>query len=197
MEQQQTESSAGEMMVFGLIEQADRMGKTAQGTQRALTEQIQELVQVQAWAVQAAVELQKRADAAIKSLEAERARLQGTQMNLERNAVQAIHDAVEKQSGNIEQQIVQAFAAPLQKMKQAAGHVRQNVREANWLLYLAMLLIGVVLGLFAGYLPMRSSMKALEEHVTLIDQYLPAQQPLAPVLSAPDPHAPAHRGKVK
>jgi hypothetical protein len=38
MEQQQPESSAGEMMVFGLIEQADRMGKSAQGTQRALTE---------------------------------------------------------------------------------------------------------------------------------------------------------------
>jgi hypothetical protein len=31
MEQQQPESSAGEMMVFGLIEQADRMGKSAQG----------------------------------------------------------------------------------------------------------------------------------------------------------------------
>jgi hypothetical protein len=43
------------MMVFGLIEQADRMGKSAQGTQRALTEQIRELAQVQAWAVQAAV----------------------------------------------------------------------------------------------------------------------------------------------
>ncbi len=32
MEQQQLESSAGEMMVFGLIEQADRMGKSAQGS---------------------------------------------------------------------------------------------------------------------------------------------------------------------
>ena len=197
MEQQQTENSAGEMMVFGLIEQADRMAKTAQGTQRALTEQIQELVQVQAWAVQAAVELQKRADAAIKNLEAERARLQGTQTNLERNAVQAIHDAVEKQSGNIEQQTLQAFAAPLQEMKQAAGHVRQNVRETNWLHYLAMLLIGVVLGLFAGYLPMRSSVKALEEHVTLIDQYLAAQQLPAAAPVTPDPHAPAPKGKTK
>jgi hypothetical protein len=78
MEQQQPESSAGEMMVFGLIEQADRMGKSAQGTQRALTEQIQELAQLQEWTANAAVELQKRADAAIKSLEAERVRLQGT-----------------------------------------------------------------------------------------------------------------------
>ena len=74
---------------------------------------------MQAWAVQAAVDLQKRADAAIKSLQAERSRLQGTQMNLERYAVQAIHDAVRLQSGNIDQQTVQAFAAPLQEMKQA------------------------------------------------------------------------------
>lgn len=48
------------MMVFGLIEQADRMGKSAQGTQRALTEQIQELAQLQEWTVNAAMELQKR-----------------------------------------------------------------------------------------------------------------------------------------
>jgi nitrogen-specific signal transduction histidine kinase len=109
--EQQPESSAGEMMVFGLIEQADRMGKSAQGTQRALTEQIQELAQLQEWTVNAAMELQKRADAAIKSLEAERVQWQGARVNLERNAVQAIHDAVRKQSGDIERQTVQAFAA--------------------------------------------------------------------------------------
>jgi hypothetical protein len=96
---------------------------------------------------------------------------------------------------HIEQQTMQAFAAPLQEMKLSAGHVRQNVRDANWLLYLPMLPIGVILGLSGGYLPMRSSVKALEEHVTLIDQYLAAQQPLAPAPVMPDPHAPAHKGK--
>ncbi len=111
MEQQQPESSAGEMMVFGLIEQADRMGKSAQGTQRALTEQIGELAQLQQWSVDAALELQKRADAAIKSLEAERVQWQSARVNLERQAVQAIQNAVKQQSGEIERQTVRAFAA--------------------------------------------------------------------------------------
>ncbi len=196
-EQQQPGSRLGDSMMFGLIEHTERIEEAMAETQRVLTERIKELGQIQNWAVQAAVDLQKRADAAIKSLEAERTRLQGAQVNLERNAVQAIHDAVRKQSGDIERQTVAAFAAPLQEMKQSAGHVRQNVREANGLLYLLMLLIGVMLGLAGGYLPMRSSVKALEEHVTLIDQYLAAQQPAAPLPAAPDPHAPAHKGKAK
>jgi ElaB/YqjD/DUF883 family membrane-anchored ribosome-binding protein len=195
MEQQQPESSAGEMMVFGLIEQADRMGKSAQGTQRALTEQVQELAQLQEWAVNAAVELQKRADAAIKSLEAERARLQGTQMNLERNAVQAIHDAIRKQSDDIERQTVNAFAAPLQEMKQAAGFVRQSLKEVSWLLIGLMVSVGLVLGLMLGYWPMRSSQNNMQEQLNLIEQYLAAQQTPAP--AAPDVHASAHKGKTK
>jgi hypothetical protein len=196
MEQQQPESSAGEMMVFGLIEQADRMGKSAQGTQRALTEQIQELAQLQEWTVNAAVELQKRADAAIKSLEAERVRLQGTQMNLERNAVQAINDAIRKQSDDIERQTVQAFAAPLQEMKQAAGFVRKSLKEVSWLLIGLMVSVGLILGLMLGYWPLRSSQNNMQEQLNRIEQYLAAQQQ-APVPAAPDVHAPAHKGKTK
>ncbi len=196
-QQQQPGSGVGEAMMFGLIEQAEQMRQSAQSTQRALVEQIKELGEVQEWAEGTAQELQKRADAAIKSLEAERVQWQGARVNLERNAVQAIHDAVRKQSGDIERQTVQAFAAPLQEIQQAADHVRQNVRDSNWMLYVAMLLIGVVLGLFAGYLPMRGSVKALEEHVTLIDQYLAARQPPVPAPAVPDMHAPAHKGKTK
>jgi hypothetical protein len=197
MEQQQPESSAGEMMVFGLIEQADRMGKSAQGTQRALTEQIQELAQLQEWAVNAAVELQKRADAAIKSLEAERVRLQGTQMNLERNAVQAIHDAIRKQSDDIERQTVLAFAEPLREMKESAGFVRRSLKEVSWLMISLMFSAGLVVGLLIGYWPMRSSQNNMQEQLNRIEQYLAAQQPSAPAPAAPDPHAPAHKGKVK
>jgi hypothetical protein len=197
MEQQQPESSAGEMMVFGLIEQADRMGKSAQGTQRALAEQIQELAQLQEWTANAAVELQKRADAAIKSLEAERARLQGTQMNLERNAVQAIHDAVQKQSGGIERQVVQAFAEPLREMKQAAGFVRQSLKEVSWLMIGLMLSAGLVVGFLLGYWPMRSSQNNMQEQLNRIEQYLAAQQTPAPAPGAQDAHFPAHKGKAK
>ena len=197
MEQQQPESSAGEMMVFGLIEQADRMGKSAQGTQRALAEQIQEFARLQEWTVNAAIELQKRADATIQKLEAERARLQGTQMNLERNAVQAIHDAVRLQSGDIERQTVQAFAAPLQDMQQAAGYVRQSMKEVSWLLIGLMISVGLVLGLMLGYWPMRSSQNNMQEQLNRIEQYLAAQQPSALAPAAPDVHAPVHKGKTK
>lgn len=101
MEQEPNQGSAGEMMILGLIDHADCLGKSAQSTQHALTEQIQELAQLQQWTVNAALELQKQADAAVKKLEAERVRLQGTQATLQTNAVQALHDAVRLQAGDI------------------------------------------------------------------------------------------------
>ena len=195
-EQQQSGSRIGDSMMFGLIEHAERIEESMAETQRVLTERIKELGQVQAWAVQASVDLQKRADAAIKSLEAERARLQGTQMNLERNAVQAIHDAVQKQSGGIERQVVQAFAEPLREIKQSAGFVRQSLKEVSWLMIGLMLSAGLVVGLLLGYWPMRSSQNNMQEQLNRIEQYLAVQQP-APVPSAPDVHAPAHKGKAK
>jgi ElaB/YqjD/DUF883 family membrane-anchored ribosome-binding protein len=197
MEQQQPESSAGEMMVFGLIEQADRMGKSAQGTQRALTEQIGELAQLQEWAVNAAMELQKRADATIQKLEAERAQLQSAGVNLERQAVQAIQGAVRQQSSEIERQTVQAFAAPLRDIQQAAGYVRQNMKEVSWLMIGLMFSAGLVIGLLLGYWPLRSGQNSMQEQVNRIEQYLAAQQQPVPTAAVPDPHAPAHKGKAK
>jgi len=197
MEQQQPESSAGEMMVFGLIEQADRMGKSAQGTQRALTEQIGELAQLQEWAVNAAMELQKRADAAIKSLEAERVQWQGARVNFERQAVQAIQGAVRQQSAEIERQTVQAFAAPLQEIQQAAGYVRQNMKEVSWLMLSLLFAGGLVIGFLLGYWPLRSSQNSMQEQLNRIEQYLAVQHQPVPTPAAPDPHAPAHKGKAK
>jgi hypothetical protein len=196
-EQQQPGSRLGDSMMFGLIEHTEKIEEAMAETQRVLTQRIQELGQLQNWAVQASVELQKQATAAIKSLEAERVRLQGTQMNLERNAVQAIHDAVRLQSGDIERQTVQAFAAPLQEMKQAAGYVRQNIKEVKWLTISLMVSVGLALGLMLGYWPMRSSQNNMQEQLNRIEQYLAAQQPAAPAPVAPDPHAPAHKGKPK
>jgi nitrogen-specific signal transduction histidine kinase len=112
MEQKQVEGSTGEMMILGWIDHADRLGKSAQSTQHALTEQIQELAQLQQWTVNAALDLQKRTDAAIQKLEAERQQLQGTWAGLERNAVQAIQNAVRQQTSEIERQVVQALADP-------------------------------------------------------------------------------------
>ena len=195
MAEQQAVGSAGEMMVFGLIEQADRIGKSALATQKDLAEQIEHLGEVQEWAVKAGVELQKQAAAAIKNLESERTRLQGVGPTLQQNAAWAMRESLREHSDKIEAQISAGMAVPLDQIKQAATQVRQNVREANWVMYVGMLLIGTVLGLFAGYLPMRSSVKALEEHVNQIDSYLAAQQPQTAPVTPESSHTPAHKGK--
>lgn len=197
MEQEPNQGSAGEMMILGLIDHADRLGKSAQSTQHALTEQIQELAQLQRWTVNAALELQKQADAAVKKLEAERVRLQGTQATLQTNAVQALHDAVRLQSGDIRQQTVNALADPLHDIQQAAAQVRQNVKETSWLIIGLILAFGIVIGFLLGYWPLRSSQKDMQEQLNRIEQYQAAQQPPAPAPAAPDAHIPAHKGKAK
>ena len=195
MEQEPNQSSAGEMMIVGLIDHADRIGKSAQSTQHALTEQIQELAQLQQWTVNAAVDLQKRADAAIQKLEAERAQLQSTRAGLERSAVQAIHDAVRQQSGTIERQVVQALAAPLRDIQQGAGQVRQNIKDSNWLFIACIFVAGVMIGLFAGYTLVIRTQNTMDDRLNRIEQFLSA--PAQPVPAAPDPHTPTHRRKTK
>ncbi len=196
-EQQQPGSRLGDSMMIGLIEHTEKIEEAMAETQRVLTQRIDELGQLQNWAVQAAVDLQKRADAAIKNLEAERARLQGTQNNLERNAVQAIHDAVRKQSGDIERQTVNALAAPLAQIQQAAGYVRQNMKEVSWLMLSLVFAGGLIVGLMFGYWPLRSSQNNIQEQLNRIEQYQAAQQPAVPAPAAPEPHAPGHKSKAK
>lgn len=60
-EQPQSGSRVGDSMMFGLIEHAERIEESMAETQRVLAERIKELTQVKAWAVQASVDLQKRA----------------------------------------------------------------------------------------------------------------------------------------
>jgi hypothetical protein len=195
MAEQQVSGSAGEMMVFGLIEQADRIGKSALATQQDLAEQIEHLGQVQEWAVNAAVELQKQAATAIKNLEAERAQLQASRTGLERNAVQAIQNAVRQQSAEIERHTTQALAVPLHDIGQAAAQVRQNIKETSWLVTGLILALGIVLGLVLGWLPFRSSLNHLQEQEDRIEQYLATQQQQAAPVTPEPSHAPAHKGK--
>ena len=192
MAEEQAAGSAGEMMVFGLIEQADRIGKSAQSTQRALAEQIEGLGELQEWTAGAAEQLQKRAEAAIKSLEAERVQWQNARVNLERNAVQAIHDAVRKQSAEIERQTVQAMATPLRDIGQAAAQVRQNVKETSWLMIVLVLTGGIVIGLALSWLPFRSSINSLQEQGNRIEQYLANQQQAVPAGST-STQTPTHK----
>ncbi len=195
MAEQQAAGSAGEMMVFGLIEQADRIGKSALATQQDLAEQIEHLGKVQEWAVNAAVELQKQAATAIKNLEAERAQLQASRTGLERNAVQAIQNAVRSQTAEIERHTTQALAVPLHDIGQAAAQVRQNISEISWLVRSLILAAGIVIGLALGWLPFRSSLNHLQEQEDRIEQYLATQQQQAAPVTPEPSHAPAHKGK--
>ena len=61
---------------------------------------------------------------------------------------------------------------------------------------IAAISLGLVLGLMLGYWPLRSSQNNMQEQLNRIEQYLVAQQQSTPA-AAPDPHAPAHKGKLK
>ena len=196
MAEQQVAGSAGEMMVFGLIEQADRIGKSALATQQDLTEQIQHLGQLQEWAVKAAVELQKQAAAAIKNLEGERARLQGVGPTLQQNAAWAMRASIREHRDKIETQISAGMAVPLDQIKQAAAQVRQNISEISWLVRSLILAAGIVIGLALGWLPFRSSLNHLQEQEDRSEPYLATQQQQQAAPVTPEPsHAPAHKGK--
>ena len=185
-----------EQQVFGLIEQADRIGKSALATQQDLTEQIQHLGQVQEWAVKAAVELQKQAATAIKNLEAERAQLQGVGPTLQQNAAWAMRESIREHSDKIETQISAGMAVPLDQIRQAAAQVRQNISEISWLVRSLILAAGIVIGLALGWLPFRSSLNHLQEQQDRIEQYLATQQQQQAAPVTPEPsHAPAHKGK--
>jgi hypothetical protein len=195
MEQKQ-EGSAGEMMIVGLIDHADRIGKSAQSTQHALTEQIQKLAQLHQWTVNAAVDLQKRSDVVIQKIEAERAQLQGTRAGLERSAAQAIQNAVRQQSTEIERQVVQALATPLRDIQQSADRVRQNIKDSNWLFITCIFVAGVMIGLFAGYIFVIRTQNTMNDRLNRVEQFMPVSA--QPVSTTPDTHAPApHKGKAK
>lgn len=176
MGQQPGEGSAGEMMIVGLIDHADRIGKSAQSTQQALSEQINELAQLQQWTVNAALELQKRTDAAIQKLEAERGQWQGVRTGLERSAAQAMHSAVQQQGEGIGRQVEQALATPLSEIQHAAAQVRQNIKDSKWLFVTSVFALGLLAGLLSGYFFVISTQNAMNDRLDRIEQNLAVQQ---------------------
>ena len=116
-------------------------------------------------------------------------------MNLERNAVQALPDAVEKQSGGIGRQVENALATPLHDIQQAASQVRQNVKDSKWLLVASVCFAGVLIGLLTGYYLVVRTQNAMGDRLDRIEQSLAA--PAQPTPVAPDPHVPVHKGKGK
>ena len=195
MEQEPRPQSASETMTFGLMEYADRMSGSIESTHALLTEQIDQLRQLQQWTIASVQALQKRAEGTLQGMEAERVRLQGTQLSLERNAVQALHVAVEKQSDKINQQVEQSMAGTLHDIQQAGAQVGQNVKESKWLLSAGVFFAGVAIGLFAAYFYIIRTQNTIDDRLDRIEQYLSA--PVQPAPAVPEPHAQAHKGKAK
>ena len=176
---EQPVQGTGEMMIFGLMEQADRIGQSVQATQRDLAAQVQQLANVQAGI-----------QTAIQELAAERVALGTIRPTLANYAAKAMREAIAAGNGEIKSEAQIALRQPLLDIQQAAHHVRENVKETRWLLIAAYVMLGMVLGLALGYLPVRSDLNALTAHVNQIDSYLAAQQPQpapAPASGTPQP----------
>ena len=179
-------------MAFALIDQADRLGKSTEAAQQALTAQIGKLV-----------ELRGEIAAAVGKLEAERGRLQGIGPALQQSGAHAMRLALQEQSDAIETRVGSALRGPLYQMEQAAGlieraagHVRQNVKEVGWLLILLYCMGGLIVGLMLGYLPLRGDVNALREQGDRIEQHLAAQQQPGPVPAPIQPSQPKQKHGV-
>lgn len=164
--------STGEMMIFGLMEQADRIGQSVQATQRDLAAQVQQLAKMQA-GIQTAIE----------GLGTERVALGAMRPTLANYAAKGMREAIAAESDGIRGQAENALRQPLKDIQKAASHVLENVKETRWLLIAAYVTLGIAVGLAVGYLPIRSDVNALVAHVNRIDSYLAAQQ--SPPATAP------------
>ena len=198
--------TANDAMVMGLMDHAESVSKSLREAHQGLNDQIEELTQLKQWAANAAVELQKRAEgsavalkrqaeAVVKSLEAERSQLHGVQTNLAINAMQAIHDAVGLQSDKIEQQVRFALAQPLHDIQESAAQVRQNIKDANWMMFGLVFSMGITFGLFSGYSMVMRTQNKMNDRLDGIEQFLSAPAQTVPAVAGPT--ASAHKGKGK
>ena len=198
------EQSAGEVMAFGIIDQANQLAKSARMTQQALELQIEELVAMEARvnaAVQSMHGVAKSFEGERAKLAAERTKLAAVSPTLQQNAVWAIQEAIREQGSQIRMEmraeVREGMVQPLQDIQAGARHVRDNVKEAKWLTLVCYVVLGAVMGLAVGYMPLRSDMNALVEHVDNIDHFLTAKQ-TPPAVAAPAPiPGKDHKGKGK
>ncbi len=185
---------AAHVMGFALIDQAERLGRSTERAQQALTAQIGKLV-----------ELRGEIAAAVQNLEAERGRLQGVGPLLQQNAAHAMRLTLQEQGEMIGTKMSSALDRTVQhleraggQIERAAGHVRQNVRETNWLMICLYFVSGMLATLLLVYLPLRGDINGLREQGDRIEQYLAAQQKQQQPAPAPEPpRAPAHKAKAK
>ena len=133
---EQPVQGTGEMMIFGLMEQADRIGQSVQATQRDLAAQVNQLAKVQAGIQNA-----------IQEMAAERVALGIMRPTLANYAAKAMRDAIADGNREIKGEAQIALRQPLLDIQQAAHPVQENVKETRWLLIAAYIMLGMVLGL--------------------------------------------------
>lgn len=168
MNDQVQEVNAGESMVLGLIDQADKLQKNTLAIQKIFLQEAQQFSQ-----------FAKSTETLLARMRGEAERLQMAQANIERSAAAAIKAAIQQQGGEIQRQTQQALVSPLKDISQAAGRVRQNARDSSWMLLAGVLIAGIMLGLFAGYYFVIHSQNSIKDRLDGIEQILstPQQSP--------------------
>jgi len=184
------EQSTGEVIAFGIIDQANELAKSARMTQQALELQIEELVAMEAQvnaAVQSMHDVAKSFEGERAKLAAERTKLAAVSPTLQQNAVWAVQEAIREQGSQIRMEmraeVREGMVQPLQDIQACAGHVRQNIRDTKWLVSGVVLLVGMLLGFGAGQYRVRTSqshletqMNGIQGNVDLIEGYLQRQE---------------------
>ena len=132
---------------------------------------------------------------AIQELAAERVALGTMRPTLAGYAAKAMREAIAAESGDIKTLTKHSLSQPLLDIEQAASHVRQNVRETRWLTISLYVVLGMALGLAAGYLPLRADVNQLVEHVNQIDGY--RGRSAAAAGHGPSAHTPAVKQEAR
>ena len=165
--------SAGELMVLGLVDHADKLQRGTLAAQSALIEEARRLGSAQ-----------QSAGAAVERLQKEIERLQAAKADIERSARAGIAQAIREQAGSIREQTEAAFATPVRDIRQAAAQATANVAELKWLQVAMYILSGMVAGFMLCFLLVMRGQNHIEDRIDAIDQKMAVPRP-APSSPAP------------
>ena len=111
-------------------------------------------------------------------------------------ATDAIHFAVQLESGEIKERLQLAVEGPVQQLLSAGVAMRQNVKDANRLMLATVFVMGTALGLGPGYMGVLRTQNEMNDRLDRIGQMVAPQAQPAPAPVAA-PQVPAHKGRGK